>query len=132
MLDIKEIESTIKKLEDGETTFSNCEKLAMLYIVKDHYKGEDKESWQKQSRETDADDEVETELSDILPQYKKYCEAKLKYKKHETTEQPVIFAMSNVCLEIKEFIKSLYASTDTEAERDQIREMVAILPEIIR
>ncbi|MCH5211010.1 MAG: hypothetical protein J1F01_08625 [Oscillospiraceae bacterium] len=126
MLNLEEINSTIKKLEDGETTFANCEKLAALYTVRKHFKGEE-----KQSRDSDMGDDVTTELSDILPQYKKYCEAKRKYKQHETTEQPVIFAMANVCLEIKEFIKSLYSSTDMEAERDQIRQMVAVLPEII-
>ena len=37
MLNIKEIEEEIKKLENSETTYRNCEKLAILYIVKDHY-----------------------------------------------------------------------------------------------
>ena len=41
MLDMQEIEDTIHKLEEcGDTTYSTCQKLAILYIVRDHYKGE--------------------------------------------------------------------------------------------
>ena len=36
MISLKEIEKTITELENGETSFSNCEKLANLYIVYDH------------------------------------------------------------------------------------------------
>lgn len=38
MLSIDEIENTILDLENHDTTFSTCEKLAWLYIVKDHIK----------------------------------------------------------------------------------------------
>ena len=33
MLNIEEINNTIEKLENEETTYSNCSKLANLYIV---------------------------------------------------------------------------------------------------
>lgn len=37
MLNIEEINEEIKKLEESEcTTYSICQKLASLYIVKDH------------------------------------------------------------------------------------------------
>lgn len=36
MVSLKEIEKTISELENGETSFSACEKLAALYVVKDH------------------------------------------------------------------------------------------------
>lgn len=39
MIDMNEIRKEIKKLECGPTTFSNCEKLAMLYTICDHAKG---------------------------------------------------------------------------------------------
>ena len=35
-MNIKEIESTIYELENGETTYQKCQKLANLYVVKDH------------------------------------------------------------------------------------------------
>lgn len=36
MLDIDQIKEEIQNLENGRTTFANCEKLAALYIVCDH------------------------------------------------------------------------------------------------
>jgi hypothetical protein len=40
MLDIHEIDKEIKCLEEcGCTTYDVCRKLAILYLVKDHYKG---------------------------------------------------------------------------------------------
>lgn len=39
MLDMKVINQEIKKLESSDVTNYNiCEKLAILYIIKDHYK----------------------------------------------------------------------------------------------
>ena len=39
MIDLNEIHAEIDKLENSEhTTYSICEKLAILYIVRDHYK----------------------------------------------------------------------------------------------
>ena len=35
MLDIKEIEEAIQELEQGEATYTSCNKLASLYIVQD-------------------------------------------------------------------------------------------------
>ena len=40
MIDINEINEEIKKLEQCDyTTYKVCEKLAILYIVREHYKG---------------------------------------------------------------------------------------------
>lgn len=36
MIDLDEINRTILKLEQNDTTFATCEKLADLYIVRDH------------------------------------------------------------------------------------------------
>jgi len=35
-MDIREIKAEINRLENNETTYSNCSKLAVLYCVKDH------------------------------------------------------------------------------------------------
>lgn len=38
MIDIEEIEEEIKRLEDSDcTTYSICEKLSILYSVRDHF-----------------------------------------------------------------------------------------------
>lgn len=40
MLDLDKINNEIKTLEDTKcTTYGVCEKLAMLYIIRDHYNG---------------------------------------------------------------------------------------------
>ena len=36
MVSIEELDKTILELESRDTTFANCERLAWLYIVKDH------------------------------------------------------------------------------------------------
>lgn len=41
MLDMKEIDAAISRLESGETTFSGCAKLADLYTVRDHILGQE-------------------------------------------------------------------------------------------
>ena len=43
MIDIKEVEKEIEKLENKDTSSSICEKLAILYIVRDHLKENYKE-----------------------------------------------------------------------------------------
>lgn len=38
MIDIKLINEEINKLENCDTSYAVCEKLAILYIVREHYK----------------------------------------------------------------------------------------------
>lgn len=118
MLDVDEIENTIKDLENGDTTFDTCIKLASLYIVLDKYKQSER-----------AEDEVELELNDILPQYKKYCEIKRAYQLKITSKDAVLDSMRIVCTEIKEFIENLYSHTDTQEERELITELIMQLIE---
>ena len=43
MINMDEINDEIKRLEECEyTTYGTCQKLALLYIVRDHYKPEQK------------------------------------------------------------------------------------------
>ena len=116
MLNITEINNTIIELENGDTTFANCQKLASLYIVRD-----------KLSNHVNA---VEHELSDILPQYKNYCAVKRKYQLSELTVDAVINSIGGVCKEIQEFIETLYGSTDTQEERERIQQMIQNLQKI--
>lgn len=37
-MDINEIRTEIERLEQNETTYENCSKLAVLYSVRDHFK----------------------------------------------------------------------------------------------
>lgn len=116
-MDMYMIDDTIEELEQSDTNFANCDKLAMLYIIKDHYK-----KYPPVLR--GLYDEVEEELNDIAPQYKKYCELKRKYQLNEISKEPVIQSMNLVCKEIEDFIRILYCNTDMKEERDLIIKML--------
>lgn len=106
-MNIHDVNTTIQKLEQGETTFENCQKLASLYIIRDKYIGE-----------------TEKELNDILPQYKKYVDIKRKYQLGEVSEKLVERQIKIVCKEISEFIHTMYAGTDMPEERKYIENMI--------
>lgn len=116
-MDMYMIDSTIDELEQSETNFSNCDKLAMLYIIKDHYK-----KYPPVSR--GLYDEVEEELNDIAPQYKKYCELKRDYQLGNIQKDAVLHSLKLVTIEIKEFITILYNNTDMKEERDELKSMI--------
>ena len=109
MLDANVITSTIAELEEGQTTYDNCLKLAALYIIRDNM---------------DVDKEVETELGDILPQYRRHQEIKRKYYFNEVSPEAVNQSMSYLCTEIEEFLHTLYSSTNSETERNILKIML--------
>lgn len=111
---IEDVNSTIEKLENEDTTFENCEKLASLYIVRDYYL----------KRQNETGNNVESEIRDILPQYKKYVELKRKYQLGEISEKPIEHAVKAVCKEIEEFLFMFYRCTDLPIERDYIKKMI--------
>ena len=117
MLNIPEINRTINQLENGDTTFDNCIKLAALYIVTNYYNNGNSEQ----------EAEVTKELSDILPQYKIYCAVKKKYQLGETNKDWLVMAMKDLCKEIKEVFNILYSSTDMAEERESLKELIADL-----
>lgn len=102
MLNLQEIEDSIKDLEESSTTYDNCARLASLYIVRDRLK---------------QDDVVEDELNDVLPSYRQYVKVKRKYQMKETTSEALCTAFNSLCNEINEFLHTLYACTETEQER---------------
>ena len=114
-MNIIEINNTVVELENGDTNFANCQKLASLYIIQDRY-----------NRNIPSNN-VENELNDILPQYQNYCTVKRKYQLNEVTENAVINSIYKVCDEITEFLKTLYGSTDMQEERDAIIQMIKSL-----
>lgn len=118
MLNLDEINSTIEELENSSTTFDTCNKLASLYIVRQHLQKDNEPVVQTVVHK------VETELQDILPHYRKYCDIKRQYQLKEIPESAVYRAMNIVCTEIKEFLHILYSSTDTQEERTIIRQML--------
>ena len=113
MLDLQMIDNTIEELENGDTNFTNCQKLASLYIIK-----------QFNQQPTH---EVENELNDILPSYRQYQEVKRHYQLGEVSDIQVVNSLQVVCKEISEFIHTLYSSTDMQNERDVIQNMISQL-----
>ena len=120
MLDIEEIENTIEELENERTTFENCLKLASLYIIRGEHS----------KPVYDVGNDVQRELNDILPQYKKYVEVKRRYQLGEVTEKAVENMIKNVCIEISEFIHTLYTGTDLPIERFCIKNMLENLMDL--
>ena len=113
-MNIADIEAAIVELESGDTTYSNCAKLADLYTVKEHLSGTDV-----------GEDTVVEEYIDILPSYGKYKEVKTKYNNNEVTEDAVIETAKDMSQEIKEFIQTLYSNLDTEAEKQILVRTIA-------
>ena len=116
MLELNELNEMIKELEEDTTTFSNCQKLASLYIIKS-YNHENNSTMQ--------------ELNDILPQYKNYCMIKKRYQLNELPENTVVYAMQDVSKEIKDFILSLYNNTITKDERYILKNMIDDLQNVL-
>ena len=71
-----------------------------------------------------ADDVVIKEYSDILPEYHKYVDIKTKYQLGEISEKAVETQIQRVCMEISEFIHTLYTGTDMSVERMYIKSML--------
>lgn len=117
-MDLDIISDTIKELESKETTFFNCQNLAYLYIVRDHYNPRTAQLVPIETLE------VQRELSDILPQYKIYKSVKKKYQMSETSKSAVTESMRDVCREITEFIETLISCSDMPEEREQIKTMI--------
>ena len=110
MLDLEEINNTILELENGDTTFDTCIKLAALYTVRD--------------KQLIPKSETEKELGDILPAYRKYVGVLKAYQMGNSSDQSLIDCIQLVCQELREFIISLYSSTDGSNFRHYIEETV--------
>lgn len=114
-MNIEEIYNTIDELENGETTFDSCNKLASLYIIRNFY---------------NSSDSAESEMYDILPSYSRYKESKLRFQKGEIEKTALLNDVSLLYKEVKEFIKALYSTTDTQAERELLHIMINELEDI--
>ena len=122
MLDLELIEETIDELEQDVTSFENCEKLASLYICREMNKNANMKL-SDTSNDVSYNNEY-IELSEILPAYIKYVDTKKRYQQFEVVDKMLIYAMTDLCREITEFIGDLYHNTETEAERALIVEMI--------
>lgn len=111
-MDLSTINDMIDEIEENETSLSNIRNLSALYTVKNHLVG------------GKIYNNVVKELNDILPSYLQYIEVKRKYQLKETTDEAVLSYLSRVCIEIREFIQTLYSGTDIPKEREIIKKMI--------
>ena len=117
MLDMTMVENTIQELENADTNYANCEKLASLYIIREH---------------NTVTDDVTEELSDILPHYNIYRNKKREYQVNKIGEDVMINSLQIVCNEIYEFMQTLYSSTDMVEERALIISLIDKLQDKIQ
>ena len=113
-MDIIAINQAIEDLENDDTTPENVSELAALYICRDNL----------ENRKESMVDIVESELEDILPYYLKYRTTKRKYQLNQATDGEVLQGIKDVCRELKEFIDTLYSSTDMHRERLTIKRTI--------
>ena len=114
-MNIEEINNAITALENGETTFASCQKLATLYVVRDHL------------CESPQIESVDAEIQEILPTYKSYCSIKAQFQRHQLPPESVPLALSSVCTEIKDLILLIYSNSDMESERAMMTECLKSL-----
>jgi len=122
MLDLELIEETIQELEQDATSFENCEKLASLYICRMMNKNANMKL--TDTSNSVSYNNVDIQLADILPSYLKYIDAKKRYQQYEVVDKMLIYAMTDLCQDIVEFVAELYHNTETEAERVLIVDMI--------
>lgn len=111
-MDITVISNMIDELEQSEPSLSNVRNLSALYNVRTNLLG------------TVRFDKTTKELSDILPSYLQYIDIKRKYQLHEVSDEALYLNMKELCREIQEFIKALYSGSDTQKERDMLRQLI--------
>lgn len=112
-MDIRIINEVIEDLENKETTQENVQELASLYIVREYIV----------PKETCS--ESTSELLDILPHYRKYCNTKRQYQLGETESDSVIESLKSLSNEIYEFLTTLYSSTNMLKERKELEAVIA-------
>ena len=123
MLSLDEIDGMITELENTLQSFTDLQRLADLYIIKDAQKS-------RLNSIVDTSNVTLQELNDILPQFKNYCMIKKRYQLNELPKQTVVYAMKDVCKELNEFVHILYSNTDMQEEREEIKNLIANLADI--
>lgn len=117
MLDMELIEDSIAELEQDATSYENCIRLASLYICREINKN-------RNMSVLDTSNDVSNDSNNLFSTYNKYIDAKMRYQQYEVVDKMLIYAMSNLCHELTDFISNLYHNTETTAERALIVEMI--------
>ena len=111
MLNLAEIDNTIEELENGETTFAVCDKLADLYIVKDKL-------IEKMENDPVPDSTVDEDILDIQALF-------IAYANDRTVEN-----LDKMLEEMKNVISEIYHSCE-DAGKDRVRMFISNLETIL-
>lgn len=112
-MDIRNISETIEELENSDTTYENCMKLASLYIVMDKFKSD-----------------TETKLNDLTPQYRMYTAVKHEVDIGKLSMDDLMFAVKSICSSIEDFVNALFNNTSYNEEKLIIRDMISNLSKL--
>ena len=124
-MELVEVNSMIRELEQSDSSLSTARNLAALYIIQGQLQGRLDDVLSK------SDDAVLTELYEVIPSYKQYVIAKRRQQLNEISNDAVLSALTRLGKEIKDFIRTLYTSTSSEAERKVLHKIVTDLKDVV-
>ena len=122
MISLETIDKTILEHESKDTTYANCEKLAWLYIVRDHLREYEPHS-NSQLMDINSKETTSTK-ENILPAYDSYIKNKKEFQLKNISKEKLIYSLDILSNEIKEFIKKLYRNSETPEEREKINNLI--------
>lgn len=120
MISIETLEKTILEHESKDTTYANCEKLAWLYIVRDHLA-----NYEKTTETSSKEISTFSPPNYVLPSYNSYIEIKKEFQLGNISEDKVLQSLNNLSTEIKDFIKTIYRNTDIPEERNILNNLIS-------
>lgn len=124
-MELVEVNSMIRELEQSDSSLSTARNLAALYIIQGQLQGRLDDVLSK------SDDAVLTELYEVIPSYKQYVITKRRQQLNEISDDMVLSALTRLGKEIKDFIRTLYTSTSSEAERKVLHKIVTDLKDVV-
>lgn len=124
-MELVEVNSMIRELERSDSSLSTARNLAALYVIQGQLQGRLDDIPSK------SNDVVLTELYEVIPSYKRYVIAKRRQQLNEISDEAVLNTLTRLGKEIKDFIRTLYTSTSSEAERKVLHKIVTDLKDVV-
>ena len=118
---LDEIDSMIEELSQSDGSLSTVRNLAALYIVQEKLN----------DIQNQTNDRVLTELYEVIPSYKQYVIAKRRQQLNEISDEVVLNTLTRLGKEIRDFIRTLYTSTSSDAERKVLHKIVTDLKDVV-
>lgn len=118
----------VDKMLQGSPTAQNMRDVALLSLWL-RFEDSEYNSQPEIKNAVQTKSEQQTkELNDTFPAYSEFINAKKRYRRGEIDKQALLKIHSFLIKEIKDFLQSLYSSTDFEEERQQLNEIYKSRP----